>query len=67
MVKLHKDKLLFVFMGVCLIKSTSLFATLKTLMDRFVQNCICLQLVLNQDLQDFEDYRERLRFGFDGY
>jgi hypothetical protein len=24
-------------------------------------------LVLNQDLQDFEDYRERLRFGYSGY
>ena len=24
-------------------------------------------LVLNQDLQDFQDYRERLRFGGKGY
>jgi hypothetical protein len=54
-VKHHKDKLLFVFMVFCLIKLTSLFATLKTLMDRFVRNCICLQLILNQDLQYFED------------
>jgi len=36
------------------VKIVPLFATLKTLMDSFVQNCICLHLGLNQDLQDFE-------------
>ena len=28
---------------------------------------ICFHLVLNQDFQDFEDYKERLRFGCKGH
>jgi hypothetical protein len=29
--------------------------------------CLMSTLVLNQDLQDFEDYRGRRRFGYDIY
>jgi hypothetical protein len=29
--------------------------------------CFLNLLVLNQDLQDFEDYKGRLRFGFNGH
>ena len=34
--------------------------------DRQIQFCISMQLVLNQDLRNFEDYRGRLWFGFKG-
>ena len=37
---IHKNKELFVYMGVLLLQITPLFATLATLIDLLVQHCI---------------------------
>ncbi len=62
-----QDKKLFDLWVFFHIKINPLMATLATLIHLLVQNCICLHLVLNQDLQDFEDYRGLLRFKHKGH